>query len=540
MNQQASGMLNDDNCNSAKEYICKKRWNTKCGSWTPDLFNDYCYLFNYLSMRPWAEARADCLNQGGDLGGWTWADGAPFRYINWSPGNPDDYNGEDCLAIRINGGKWNDDKCEHHRGYICKRRGEILPSLRRRTTVWVLTAVACQDSGMMLHCSAGSVINVQSAFFGRDSADACPGPDGSTGGQCNAEGILPRVRKECDNRPHCFTFAGMDPEPCPAVSKYLRVTYSCEQSVCLQGLGVEDGVIPPSQLSASSSSLGVDTPDKARLNGDFCWMPELTDNSSWIQVNLGQLRKVTGIVIQGCPLTDHWFFPGSQDRHTADTQLLGTPVSAKYIRIFPLEFNDRAGLRFDDSNMCAAAIHAGVVVSDVGGDCTLLKRPGLGFYTGSTRNGITSRQYDGTFSGSYTFADGELRCSGPDWYEFGGFCYKPFGVKVTWLQARQACRGLGAELVSVLSVTEQSWVESYLYLATNDVWTGLHDPTQSGMYVWSDGHETVFTYWAPDEPNNHFGFDEDCVEILHEVRKTAEGFESFRSPTSRPPIPFVS
>lgn len=28
--------------------------------------------------------------------------------------------------------------------------------------------------------------------------------------------------------------------------------------------------------------------------------------SSWIQVNLGQTRKVTGIVIQGCPQDDHW------------------------------------------------------------------------------------------------------------------------------------------------------------------------------------------------------------------------------------------
>lgn len=28
--------------------------------------------------------------------------------------------------------------------------------------------------------------------------------------------------------------------------------------------------------------------------------------SSWIQVNLGKARKVTGIVIQGCPQNDHW------------------------------------------------------------------------------------------------------------------------------------------------------------------------------------------------------------------------------------------
>lgn len=42
-------------------------WNEKCGSWMADPFNDHCYQFNYLSMRKWAEARADCVNQGGDL-----------------------------------------------------------------------------------------------------------------------------------------------------------------------------------------------------------------------------------------------------------------------------------------------------------------------------------------------------------------------------------------------------------------------------------------------------------------------------------------
>jgi len=42
-------------------------WNDKCGSWAADPFNDFCYLFNFISMRTWSEARADCVNQGGDL-----------------------------------------------------------------------------------------------------------------------------------------------------------------------------------------------------------------------------------------------------------------------------------------------------------------------------------------------------------------------------------------------------------------------------------------------------------------------------------------
>lgn len=60
----------------------------------------------------------------------------------------------------------------------------------------------------------------------------------------------------------------------------------------------------------------------------------------------------------------------------------------------------------------------------------------------------------------------ELRCSGPDWYEFGDFCYKPFQEKKSWRSAREACRSLGADLASIVSMTEQSWLQSYLYMGT--------------------------------------------------------------------------
>ncbi|KAM7392700.1 hypothetical protein PAMA_007697 [Pampus argenteus] len=530
-NQQQPGTLNDDICTNTKSFICKKGWDDKCGSWTSDPFNDYCYLFNYLSLRTWAEARADCVNQGGDLisitepfeqafiqgvilqsptgislwmgghdsiteGGWEWMDGSPFRYIRWNAGNPDNYNGEDCLSILINNGYWNDDNCENKRGYICKRRG-------------FMTALVCQDSSAVIHCPVESVINIQSAFYGRKSEDICPHLDGSGGGSCTVDGILPQYRKSCDNLPYCFAYAHTEVDPCPTVSKYLEIVYSCEQKVCLHALGVEDGNITDSQLIASSS-VGLFTPDKARLNGNSCWMPSGNPTSSWLQVNLGQARKVTGLVIQGCPNNDHWLTK-FKIQHSVDGTTW-TDYTA-----------DGA-----DSNICAAAIHAGVVLNDVGGDCTLLKAPGQDFYAGSTRNGITTRhptdvnesnfcRFDGSYDVSYTFADGELRCSGPDWYEFGDFCYKPFEDKKTWNDAQDTCRGLGAELVSILSMTEQSWLESYLYLATSDVWTGLNDMFEPGMFAWSDEHMVTFTYWAPGEPNNYAGFSEDCVEMLYQT-----------------------
>lgn len=43
------------------------------------------------------------------------------------------------------------------------------------------------------------------------------------------EGILPKYRKSCDNRPFCFAYAHTEVDPCPTVSKYLEIIYSCEQ-----------------------------------------------------------------------------------------------------------------------------------------------------------------------------------------------------------------------------------------------------------------------------------------------------------------------
>ncbi|MGP1353702.1 MAG: LCCL domain-containing protein [Parasphingopyxis sp.] len=55
----------------------------------------------------------------------------------------------------------------------------------------------------------------------------------------------------------------------------------------------------------------------------------------------------------------------------------------------------------DDSNICRAAVHAGVITTD-GGDVTLTPEDGQENYAGSTANGVESRDY-GAWSGSFAF-----------------------------------------------------------------------------------------------------------------------------------------
>lgn len=59
------------------------------------------------------------------------------------------------------------------------------------------------------------------------------------------------------------------------------------------------------------------------------------------------------------------------------------------------------------------------------------------------------------------------------------------------------------------------------FTVTSDTWIGLNDLKVQGFFTWSDEHMTTFTHWAPGEPNNHEGFNEDCVEMWNTVSLTA-------------------
>lgn len=55
----------------------------------------------------------------------------------------------------------------------------------------------------------------------------------------------------------------------------------------------------------------------------------------------------------------------------------------------------------DDSSICAAAVHTGVIHAKDGGHVTIEIRPGQARYAGSDRNDVTSGDYDGSWDGSF-------------------------------------------------------------------------------------------------------------------------------------------
>lgn len=60
----------------------------------------------------------------------------------------------------------------------------------------------------------------------------------------------------------------------------------------------------------------------------------------------------------------------------------------------------------DDSSVCTAAVHAGLITLESGGTVTIEIRPGEDSYDGSERNGVTSIDY-GSWGGSFVFPEAE-------------------------------------------------------------------------------------------------------------------------------------
>jgi len=56
----------------------------------------------------------------------------------------------------------------------------------------------------------------------------------------------------------------------------------------------------------------------------------------------------------------------------------------------------------DDSSICTAAVHAGLISAARGGTVTIEIRPGANYYSGTTRSGVTSNNY-GSWHGSFIF-----------------------------------------------------------------------------------------------------------------------------------------
>ncbi|KAK2822607.1 hypothetical protein Q5P01_022672 [Channa striata] len=83
----------------------------------------------------------------------------------------------------------------------------------------------------------------------------------------------------------------------------------------------------------------------------------------------------------------------------------------------------------------------------------------------------------------------------------------PRANEKTWFEARDYCRAIGGDLLSIHSDAELRVVRH------GKAWIGLHIEDPNVGYVWSDKSPVNFMHWQEGEPNN-FNNDESCAEFV--------------------------
>ena len=75
---------------------------------------------------------------------------------------------------------------------------------------------------------------------------------------------------------------------------------------CIEALGMEDGRIPDSAISASSFVNEDTHPRLVRLNSPSAWVAAYNELKSWVQVDLGRDAIIKKIATQGKHGSYHW------------------------------------------------------------------------------------------------------------------------------------------------------------------------------------------------------------------------------------------
>ncbi|XP_064412941.1 coagulation factor V [Latimeria chalumnae] len=180
----------------------------------------------------------------------------------------------------------------------------------------------------------------------------------------------------------------------PIIARYIRVyptnhykrptlrmeLYGCDLDACSLPLGMENGAIEKNQISASSfykSFLQSWEPSLARLNTEGytnAWQAESNNNDQWLQVDLLQFKKISGIITQGASSFgtekfvrtfavqhssdgEKWIpylkestekiFTGNVNSHGHVRNYFDPPIFARFIRIIPRTWTKGICLRLE-------------------------------------------------------------------------------------------------------------------------------------------------------------------------------------------------
>ena len=86
-------------------------------------------------------------------------------------------------------------------------------------------------------------------------------------------------------------------------------------------------------------------------------------------------------------------------------------------------------------------------------------------------------------------------------FEYNGSSYLLTSDKMTWSEAQAEAERLGGNLVTVNDGAEDAWLRR-TFGWSEQLWLGITDQAQEGIWKWASGEEVTFTNWSPGQ---HFG-----------------------------------
>ncbi|KAJ0011983.1 hypothetical protein NQD34_012958 [Periophthalmus magnuspinnatus] len=512
--------------------------------WVKNSATGAYYQINIQSALTWSQAQVSCKQQGASLlsitdpneqafvsvllgsggfriwiglvldpdHGWQWTNGQPFRYLRWTPGNPQQNPGHNCAIMDSSGQQtWESSTCGKQLGYICSKSGAPPPiftsmikieqgfcaspwipysghcfHLHREAKTWSDAVKDCRKEGGDLisirHVEDQSFVISQLGYAATD--ELWIGLNDQ-----RTEGLFEWI----DQSPVLFSTwqygepsVSGDLEDCVLMTgeKGNWADRSCEE---------KHGFICMKQSSHEPTG-----EENWKRHGSYCYF-------------VGTETKTFDEANNDCKRTDSYLADVSNGVDNAFLVSLVGIRPEKYfwiglsnmVDIDRFAWTNTDQVRFTHWNANMPGYEQGCVAITTGvmaGLWDLLPCTNKEKY-------ICKHQAEGAVVTQPPPTVSPPKC--PDgWNKISSrnYCSKfftgPRANEKTWFEAREYCRDIGGDLLSIHSRDE-------LRVARHGkAWIGLYVPDANTGYAWSDGSP----HWQEGEPNN-FNNAEACAEF---------------------------
>ncbi|KAF7668437.1 hypothetical protein LDENG_00014640 [Lucifuga dentata] len=460
---------------------------------------------------------------------WQWSDGRPYRYLKWDSGHPLGNPGHNCAVLNADVQySWQSSQCSKKLGYICYNKGTLDPTpevqtgfcsnpwihynghcfhLNRMQKTWSAAQLECRKEGGDLV----SIRNVEDQSFVISQLGFASSDELWIGlNDRTTEGLF----DWSDHSTVTFTTWEFGEPAISAIQEDCVLIRGANGNWADRVCEEKHGFIcmKPSASEPSGDEVEQNIGCKAgwKRHGSYCYF-------------VGSQTKTFDEAKDDCKSSDSYLADVSNG---VDNAFLVSLVGMRPEKYFWLGFSNQKhtdmfvwtntdSVKFTHWNTGMPGHLQGCVAMTTGifaGLWDVLPCTSQEKY-------ICKHLAEGAVLTPVPLTLSPPKCA-EGWSPVGSriSCFKVFSgysSKKTWYEARDYCRAIGGDLLSIHSAAELQVQRGAL------AWIGLSAPDPATGYVWSDGTPLNFQHWEDGKPDNKNNV-ESCVEFKT-YRKDSSG-----------------